>query len=181
MNIFKGYVKNYHTLNLTVNHGNHSFTMSEIDYFSRLGTMLGYDAFTEDTCNATYRPMDLTWWGNYVEEYWHDFVLHLERENNFSKDLDTMDKLFDKREPRPLNLIGIMNTRNEQKVDELIRVAQNRCNYDNCLLIFRTNSPTNNKGYFDLVKAYLLKRHKIVATQDAEIKDISGTFFMELR
>ncbi|TWI59642.1 hypothetical protein IQ10_00062 [Halalkalibacter nanhaiisediminis] len=61
MKFFEGYVRNYHTLNLTIHHGKHSFTMSEIEYFSRLGLMLGYWSYTEDTTNGTYRPMDLTW------------------------------------------------------------------------------------------------------------------------
>lgn len=78
MNLFDGYVRNYHSFNLTIQHGKHSFTMTEIEYFSRLGSMLGYHPFTEDTCDGTYRPMDLTWWGSYdpTDEYWHEFVLH---------------------------------------------------------------------------------------------------------
>lgn len=52
MNLFDGYVRNYHTFNLTVNHGKHIYTMTEIEYFSRLGSMLGYHPFTEDTCNG---------------------------------------------------------------------------------------------------------------------------------
>lgn len=100
MNVFDGYVRNYHTFNLTVQHGKHSFTMTEIEYFSRLGSMLGYHSFTEDTCNETYRPMDLTWWGKYdpTDECWHEFVLHLERENWFNKDEITLEKLFAERE-----------------------------------------------------------------------------------
>lgn len=92
MRIFDGYVRNYHTLNLTVHHGKHSFTMTEIEYFSRLGSMLGYYPFTEDTCNGSVRPMDLSWWGSFDGEYWHDLVLHLERENWFKKDEETLDK-----------------------------------------------------------------------------------------
>ena len=70
MKIFDGYVRNYHTFNLTMHHGKHSFTIAEIEYFSRLGSMLGYFSFTEDTCNGSYRAMDLTWWENDNEEYW---------------------------------------------------------------------------------------------------------------
>lgn len=84
MNLLEGYVRNYHTFNLSIYHGKHSFSMTEIEYFSKLGSMLGYYPFTEDTCDGTYRPMDLTWWGNYDDDYWHDFVLHLERENFFA-------------------------------------------------------------------------------------------------
>lgn len=48
MKLFDGYVRNYHTFHLTVDHGKHSFTMTEIEYFSRLGSMLGYHAYTEN-------------------------------------------------------------------------------------------------------------------------------------
>lgn len=60
MKLFDGYVRNFHTLNLTVHHGKHSFTMTEIEYFSRLDSMLGYYLYTENTCNSKYRAMDLT-------------------------------------------------------------------------------------------------------------------------
>lgn len=68
MKLFDGYVRNYHTFNLTIHHGKHSFTMTEIEYFSRLGSMPGYHPFTEDTCNGKNRPMDLTWWDEYDGE-----------------------------------------------------------------------------------------------------------------
>jgi hypothetical protein len=55
--------------------------------------MLGYHPFTEDTCNGENRPMDLTWWGSPKHEYWHDFILHMERENLFNKDEETLEKL----------------------------------------------------------------------------------------
>src|SRR4051812_46877431 len=96
MRIFDGYVRNYHSFNLTIHHGKHSFTMTEIEYFSRLGSMLGYHPFTEDTSGREYRPMDLSWWGRYEDDYWYDLILHLERENLFKKDEETLDKLFGK-------------------------------------------------------------------------------------
>jgi hypothetical protein len=59
MNLFDGFVKNYHTFNLSIYHGKHSFAMTEIEYFSRLGSILGYYPFTEDTGDGSYRPMTL--------------------------------------------------------------------------------------------------------------------------
>lgn len=86
--------------------------------------MLGYHPFTEDTCNGTNRATDLSWWGNYDGEYWHDFVLHLELENLFDNDVETLDKLFCDREYTPKNVIGIMNVRNKDKVAELVKIAK---------------------------------------------------------
>ncbi|MFB3167438.1 hypothetical protein P5G62_009975 [Neobacillus sp. 179-C4.2 HS] len=179
MKLFDGYVRNYHTLNLTVHHGRHSFTMSEIEYFLRLGSMLGFLPYTEDTCNGTYRAMDMTWWDNFDGDYWHDFILHLERENSLKKDLETLEKLFDERESVPQNVIGIMNVKNATKIEELITEAKNRCKINNALLIFRTNSIENDKGYFDEVHAYLLHKNTVKKTKTAYVSDISGTLYMQ--
>lgn len=178
MKIFDSYVRNYHTLNLSVHHGRHSFTMAEIEYFSRLGSMMGYLPFTEDTCNGTYRAMDLTWWDDFDGEYWHDFILHLERENIFNKDFETLEKLFSNREPVPQNVIGIMNIKNEARIEELVIEAKKMCKIKNALLIFRTNSIGNNKGYFDEVHAYLLSGNKIRDNKIAYVNEISTTLFM---
>lgn len=120
MKIFDGYVRNYHTLNLTNYHGKRSFTMAEIEYFSRLGSMLGYWTFTEDTLDGYVNPMDLTWWDNPVEnengeEEWSDFILHLERENYYDKDEETLKKLFQNNsEYKPQNVIGIISVPNKK-------------------------------------------------------------------
>lgn len=177
LKIFDGYVKNYHTLNLTKHHGNHSFTMSEIEYFSRLGSMLGYDPFTEDTINGTYRPMDLSWWDNWDGEYWNSHILHLERENYFKKDIETLDKLL-KHDEIPLNVIGILNVKDCVRIEELLDYTKKKCNVENALFIFRTNSDDNTKGYFNIVKAYLFNKSTKVAEKTAHISDISGTFYM---
>lgn len=180
MNLFDGYVRNYHTFNLTVNHGKHSFTMTEIEYFSRLGSMLGYHPFTEDTCNGTYRPMDLTWWGDYdsTNGYWNDFVLHLERENLFNKDVETLEKLFADREYVPSNVIGIMNVQNKDRLDHLIKLTKKMSSIENALLICRTNSTGNNQSYFDEVYAYLFNKNKLIETKKAYVSEISDTLFM---
>lgn len=180
MNLFDGYVRNYHTFNLTVNHGKHSFTMTEIEYFSRLGSMLGYHPFTEDTCNGAYRPMDLTWWGDYdsTDGYWNDFVLHLERENLFNKDVETLEKLFAEREYVPNNVIGIMNVQNKDRIDHLIRLTKKMSSVENALLICRTNSTGKNQSYFDEVYAYLFNKNKLIETKKAYVSEISDTLFM---
>ncbi|MGM1387243.1 hypothetical protein [Bacillus cereus group sp. BceL293] len=178
MKIFDGYVRNYHTFNLTMHHGKHSFTIAEIEYFSRLGSMPGYFSFTEDTCNGSYRAMDLTWWENDNEEYWGDFILHLECENLFKKDVETLEKLFDDRDHVPYNAIGIMNVNNVTKMEELVEQAQRMCNNNNTLLIFRTNSFGNTKKYFDEVHAYLLDGKNIVNRKKAYVDEMAGILFM---
>lgn len=179
MKLFEGYVRNYHSLNLSIHHGKHSFTMTEIEYFSRLGSMLGYYPFTEDTCNGTYRPMDLTWWDNFDGDYWNEFILHLERENFFKKDIETLEKLFDKREYTPQNVIGIINVPNKDRMDELITLAKMICQIENALLVFRTNSPNNRSGYFDEVYAFLLNNKDIVDRKKATVSEIAGILFMQ--
>jgi hypothetical protein len=180
MKLFHGYVRNYHTLNLTETHGRHSFTMAEIEYFFRLGSMLGYHAFTEDTCDGTYRPMDLTWWDDLDGEGWNRLVLHLERENTFHKDEETLKKLFGQREIMPENVIGIMNVSDHERMQHLISVATRTCPIRNSLLIFRTYSPDKPLPYFDNVYAYLLNQHEVKDSKQARISLIGSTFFMQL-
>lgn len=178
MKLFDGYVRNYHTFNLTIYHGKHSFTMTEIEHFSRLGSMLGYFPFTEDTCNGQNRPMDLTWWDNWDGEYWNDFVLHLERENYFKKDEETLEKLFCEREYSPSNVIGIMNVRNKERIETLLTQAKTICNVENALLVFKTTSSGKAQQYYDVVYAYLLNKKKIIATKTAFVSELSGALYM---
>jgi hypothetical protein len=87
--------------------------------------------------------------------------------------------LFDDREPVPQNVIGIMNVKNEARVEELINAAKRMCNIKNALLIFRTNSSGNNNGFFDKVCAYLLNRDTVKGTKTAFVSAIDGTLFMQ--
>jgi hypothetical protein len=178
MKIFDGYVKNYHTFNLTIHHGKHSFSMTEIEYFSKLGSMLGYSSFTEDTCNGNNNPMDLTWWDNDDGEYWNDFVLHLERENFFKKDLETLDKLFCIRDIVPTNVIGIMNVKNLDRIEELITKARELSEVSNALLVFKTTTSGKSQDYFDEVHAILLDKNKIISRKTAYVSVIGDTLFM---
>ena len=180
MNLFEGYVRNYHTFNLSIYHGKHSFSMTEIEYFSRLGSMLGYYPFTEDTCDGTYRPMDLTWWGNHDDDYWHDFVLHLERENFYQKDEETLEKLFAEREVIPTNAIGIINVPHKERIDYLLQIMEKFSKVKNSLLIFKTTSTGKNQIYFDEVYAYHFKDNKLDKEKKATISEVSGTLFMQL-
>jgi hypothetical protein len=140
--------------------------------------MLGYHSFTEDTVDATNRPMDLTWWDNYDGEGWNDFILHMERENFFKKDEETLGKLFFDREYIPANVIGIINVRDTERIDELLAIAKRTCKIANALLVFKTTSSSKNQSYFDEVYAYLLDKNKVVASKKAFVSEIGGTLFM---
>lgn len=122
--------------------------------------------------------MDLTWWAHYDEEYWYDLILHLERENLYKKDEETLEKLFNEREDIPLNMIGIMNVRNRIRMEELVEIAKAKNNSDNALLIFKTNSTGREQLYFDEVYAYLLNRSEVVERKVAYVLDVEGTLFM---
>lgn len=178
MKLFDGYVRNYHTFHLTVDHGKHSFTMTEIEYFSRLGSMLGYHAYTEDTCNGLNRPMDLTWWDGFDGTYWHDFILHLERENYFKKDMETLEKLFCKRELSPMHAIGILNVPNYERIEELLQHVKKMCNVPQAMLIFRTYSQESDKNFFDEVYTYVFHQKKCVATEKAYVSEVFGVLHM---
>ncbi len=156
-NIFIGYVKNYHTLNLTYQQCEHTFTMKEIDYFARLGSMLGYDTFTEDTIDGSHRRMDLTWWGDfdYKIAEWTTLILHLERENSIDKALETLEKLHDyDKKYKPLNRIGIIHVENTIHMNELQKTAIKFFpSEENVLLIYRI---WNETGDFNDVYGFIM-------------------------
>ncbi|MHA2402334.1 MAG: hypothetical protein ACXADH_05020 [Candidatus Kariarchaeaceae archaeon] len=155
-NIFIGYIKNYHTLNLTFTHGNDSFTLKEIDYFARLGSVLGFDIFTEDTIDGTQRAMDLTWWGDFDAERdeWQTLILHLERENYYKKAEDTLDKLYNYKKYRPLYRIGIIHVRNEDRIIKLQKIASKLFKSEEVLLVYRIDKEID-KSYE--IHGYLIK------------------------
>lgn len=81
------------------------FTNREIEYFAKLGEMLGFDAYIEDSkfdkTKERSRPMDLSWWkwdARVDDQYFLYLALHLERENSWSKDVETIEKLFSQTE-----------------------------------------------------------------------------------
>ena len=122
--------------------------------------------------------MDLSWWGEYDGEYWHDLILHLERENYSKKDEETLDKLFCDREICPLNAIGIMNVPSQERISELIRIAKATCKVDNALLVFRTYSSGKKQPYFDEVHANLMSKRKLIDNKTAYVSEIGGTLYM---
>jgi hypothetical protein len=124
--------------------------------------------------------MDLTWWGSFRNEYWHDFVLHMERENLFKKDEETLEKLFCDRESTPENVIGIMNVRSKDRIDQLLRVAKATCKIETALIVFKTCSTGKNQPYFDEVYAYLLNKSEVIDSRKAFVSEIAGTLYMQL-
>lgn len=104
--------------------------------------------------------------------------MHLERENLYKKDEETLEKLFNEREDIPLNMRGVMNVRNRIRMEELVDIAKAKNNSDNALLIFKTNSTGREQLYFDEVYAYLLNRSEVVDRKVAYVSDVEGTLFM---
>ena len=88
-------------MNLSNLHNRSMFTKREIEYFANLGEMLGFDAYVEDSkfdkLKGRSRPMDLSWWkwdARFDDEVYQPPALHLERENVWNKDVDTIEKLI---------------------------------------------------------------------------------------
>jgi len=128
LNVLEGYVRNYRKLNLYENTNTSMFTRREIDYFATVGEYLGFFSFVEDTKpNHDYgrsRPMDLAWWKfdeKISSEEFSNLVLHLERENLWAKDMETVEKLFCKTdiEYTPDYVVGIMRVESQKRIKKL--------------------------------------------------------------
>ncbi|MEH7249777.1 hypothetical protein V7114_23705 [Neobacillus niacini] len=148
MLFFEGYVRNYRRLNLSNIHNRTMFTQREIDYFANLGEMLGFDSFLEDSkfdrSKERSRPMDLAWWKwdqRIDKENYVYLALHLERENQWNKDDDTINKLFSKTEEGyvPLNVIGIQFVESRVRIEYLntLIIKRNKVQKSNALMVYR--------------------------------------------
>jgi hypothetical protein len=148
MLFFEGCVRNYRRLNLSNIHNRSMFTQREIDYFANLGEMLGFDSFIEDAkfdkVKGRSRPMDLAWWKwdeRIDKENYVYLALHLERENQWNKDEDTIAKLFSETEESfiPHNVIGIQFVESEDRIEYLnsILIKKNTLQKSNVLMVYR--------------------------------------------
>ncbi|WP_197482207.1 hypothetical protein [Oceanobacillus sp. Castelsardo] len=88
--------------------------------------------------------MDLSWWkwdARVDEEYFLYLALHLERENLWSKDVETIEKLFSQTEEEyvPHNVIGIQYIESERRVNYLnnLVLQKNSIQKSNALMIYR--------------------------------------------
>jgi hypothetical protein len=148
MQIFEGYVRNYRRLNLSRIHNLSMFTQREIDYFANLGEMLGFDTFVEDAkfdkVKGRSRPMDLAWWKwdeRIDKENYVYLAMHLERENQWNKDEDTIDKLFSETEEGfiPHNLVGIQYVESCDRINFLnnLIIQRNEIQKSHVLMVYR--------------------------------------------
>ena len=187
MQFFDGYVRNYRRMNLAKLHNRSMFTKREIDYFANLGEMLGFDAFIEDSkfdkTMGRSRPMDLSWWkydGRKDEENYLYLALHLERESSWTKDIDTIDKLFSDTEEGfiPHNVIGIQYIQSEERMEHLndLIVQRNAVQSSNVLMVYR---------YYDaLVGVQRVCAYSFTPTGSKEVRkaicgmDDSGYWYM---
>lgn len=182
-NIFKGYVKSYQSLNIPDYHGGHTYTMKELDYFQRLGTMLGYDAYTEDAAGANYRRMDLSWWGEYnpKTDMYGSLILHLERENVYQKDVETLEKLCGDvhKDWYPVYRIAIINVRDPLRIEELQRIARKKFRSKRVMLIYRNTKQDENDEYG--VYAYIMNDSFNPILAGCRRIEKSGTLYMYLK
>lgn len=187
MQFFEGYVRNYRRMNLSHLHNRSMFTKREIDYFANLGEMLGFDVFIEDSkfdkLKGRSRPMDLSWWKWDVridDENFLYLALHLERENVWNKDVDTIEKLFSLTEEGyvPHNVIGIQYIESPERIDFLndLVIQKSAVQKSNALMVYRYY---DNELHLERVCAYyftptgLNEVRTAICTQDE-----SGYWFM---
>ncbi|QFT87744.1 hypothetical protein FIU87_03680 [Bacillus sp. THAF10] len=148
MQFFEGYVRNYRRLNLHGGHNKSMFTQREIDYFAKLGELLGFDCFVEDSKfdkgKNRSRPMDLSWWKwdqRIDKENYHYLSLHLERESLWKKDEGTIEKLFSETEEGyvPHHVIAIQFVESKERIPYLNRLVRekNEQQQSNVLMIYR--------------------------------------------
>lgn len=155
MQFFEGYVRNYRRMNMSGEHNRSMVTRREIEYFANLGEMLGFTAFVEDSkmdkLKGRSRPMDLSWWKWDVsvsqDEYAY-LALHLERENLWNKDEDTIEKLFSETVEGfiPHNVIGIQNIESVDRIEFLNSIVKHKnvIQQSNVLMIYRSDDIERN-------------------------------------
>ncbi|MGD6818754.1 hypothetical protein [Metabacillus sp. 84] len=187
MQFFEGYVRNYRRFNLSKIHNRSMFTQREIEYFSKLGEMLGFDAFIEDSkfdrLKGRSRPMDLALWKWDKRKDHENYIylaLHLERENQWDKDEDTIDKLFSDTEEGyiPHNAIGIQFAESKERIEYLnsLIVEKNKEQKSNVLMIYRFYDIVSD---LNKVEAYNFKPDKAYQVRTAICKtDEFGYWFM---
>lgn len=163
------------------------FTQREIDHFANLGEMLGFDAFVEDAkfdkVKGRSRPMDLSWWKwdeRIDKENYVYLALHLERENQWNKDEDTIDKLFSKTEEGfiPHNVIGIQSLKSIDRIGFLnsLVAKKNADQASNVLMVYRYYDREND---LDRVSAYHFTPTGLAEIRNAICKqDELGYWFM---
>lgn len=187
LQFFEGYVRNYRRMNLSEEHNRSMVTRREIEYFANLGEMLGFTTFVEDskmdTLKGRSRPMDLSWWkwdvNVSVEEYDH-LALHLERENLWEKDEDTINKLFSETEEGfiPHNIIGIQNVVSMERMEELnsIIMQKNAIQQSNVLMIYRIQDL--ERDLVRVIATFFKPNGNKVIKEAISKRDVLGYWFM---
>lgn len=187
MQFFEGYVRNYRRMNLSQLHNRSMFTKREIDYFANLGEMLGFDAFVEDSkfdkLKGRSRPMDLSWWkwdARFDIENFLYLALHLERENVWNKDVETIAKLFSQTEEGyiPHNVIGIQFIESAVRIDYLneLILQKNKVQQSNALMVYRYYDAKHD---LERVCAYNFTPKGLAEVRTAICKqDESGCWYM---
>ena len=156
------------------------FFMAKMKYWNGT-TWETLDAKDADTIDGKHRRMDLSWWGEYDKnkDEWSRLVLHLERENFYSKDEETLEKLSKySKKYTPEYRIGIIHVRNKERIKHLQRKAKKLFNSKKVLLIYRIDKEQEKEFQ---VNAYLMNQpNKPVIAFSKELSD-TGFIYMSLK
>ena len=149
--------------------------------------MLGFDAYVEDSkfdqLKGRSRPMDLSWWkwdARFDNMNFQYLAAHLERENVWNKDVDTIQKLFSDTEEGyvPHNVIGIRNLESDRRIEYLndLIVKKNAVQKSNALMVYRYY---DSEHKLERICAYSFTPTGLDETRTAICKpDESGYWFM---
>ena len=95
--------------------------------------------------------MDLSWWkwdARFDDENFLYLALHLERENVWSKDVETIAKLFSQTEEGyiPHNVIGIQFIESAERINYLneLILQKNKVQQSNALMVYRYYDAEND-------------------------------------
>ena len=187
MQFFEGYVNCYRTMNLSADHNTSMFTKREIEFFMKLGEMLGFHVFIEDFKPneelGRSRPMDLAWWkwdARIDLKHYAYLALHLERESLAQKDIETIDKLFSTTDSGyvPHNVIGIQYVTSADRMDLLNEriLEKNKVQQSNVLIVYRYIDDVLN---VQRVHAYSITNEGIKEERNAILQqDRLGYYYM---
>ena len=139
LQFFKGFIRNYATLLIFEDDSATKVTAREVGYFSKLGEMLGFHVFQEDTVEIEGKKKkgDLFWTRFDPKEEEFIYKLHLEHENSLLAEETIRTKLSD-----TPNLVAICWDTSDN-YDELIEHSKEKIkkneDIENILLIIQRN------------------------------------------
>ncbi len=109
-----GFTENYHSFQLVGDNTNTTWTHRILDYFDRLGRMLGHLVQYE------LERYDLTWWDYSLEQKKDEMILHVEHENVTDKEIIIQETLENKLlNSKSKIVLAIVYPKNGQDFEEI--------------------------------------------------------------